>query len=505
MKQKLKLAFRKDSLNRKVDDLRNRNQAFLAFSQQIIRFNASWGPTQTSEDIKQTDKSLAKIHKLRRTSQTLHRHVDKILSCSAHKGHTANLRLCLETSELYKDIPPKVSFELTLTHGNEDVLESKSQDILVLTFESSIETATAVVNKKIPAVQIQETDDQAFEPGPFKRQTSAGLQRKERERVGHSSRLRGMWTKLTGAKGNEPIASSGARQKTSNLPVRQQPAISFLQEHEKARKEDERSLDHVDDLCSSLLEISKRRKHTVGECIGSFTGENSESYKVYLKNTALSAPSEALSLAKLIMDLHKQQVLPRPDKWRLAGALSLALLLYHSTPWLRADLKSEDMFFFGPGGSDFRSAGFLKNPHLHSGQTKAAPEPASLGNMVQFFREQQLGGFVKNEALFKLGLLLLEIEFEDTLENLLVESKMEGLAELTVPLTQRFMLLKRQAGTQLGTRYGRIVRMCLNCDFGLGLDEYSLGDTRVQEIFYSQVIQQFQDRMPEYSRIWSDD
>ena len=65
-------------------------------------------------------------------------------------------------------------------------------------------------------------------------------------------------------------------------------------------------------------------------------------------------------------------------------------------------------------------------------------------------------------------------------------------------------MLKQRAGTQLGTLYGRIVRMCLDCDFGLGLEEYRLEDRRVQRVFYERVVRVFQEGMPEFERIWED-
>ncbi len=198
-----------------------------------------------------------------------------------------------------------------------------------------------------------------------------------------------------------------------------------------------------------------------------------------------------ISLSKMIASHRRQQYLPKPDKWRLAGALSLAVLLYHSTPWLQTELKSDDILFFG--SDDRGRKGLLNAPHLHSFQRHKgkASERISLSGDH---------GRIKNEMLYCLGVVLLEIEFEDTLESLIVDSSLDGAASL-----QQLMLLKRRAGRELGTLYGRIIRMCLDCDFGLGLDEYTLDDPRVQKIFYSQVVRQFQERMPEYDKIWSDE
>ena len=172
----------------------------------------------------------------------------------------------------------------------------------------------------------------------------------------------------------------------------------------------------------------------------------------------------------------------------------MAVLLYHSTPWLQTTLKSDDILFFN--FSDVEQSRSLKAPHLHSSHRSASTGSEGLPSSTNTW--------TKSEILYRLGVLLMEIEFEDTLESLIERSKLSGLPEMEGPLVDNLTFLKRRAGEQLGTLYGRIVRMCLDCDFGLGLEEYTLDDPRVQRIFYSQIVRQFQERMPEYSRIWAD-
>lgn len=107
--------------------------------------------------------------------------------------------------------------------------------------------------------------------------------------------------------------------------------------------------------------------------------------------------------------------------------------------------------------------------------------------------------------LYKIGIVLLEIEFEATLHKLILDSKIEGPTDIHPPLTQPLPLLKRRAGSQLRTPHGRIIRVFLDCDVRLALDDYTLDDPRVQKILYSQIVRQFQKRMPEYNQIWSDE
>ena len=329
-------------------------------------------------------------------------------------------------------------------------------------------------------------DPQEFKPGQIRRQISAGLDRKEKEKAGRTSGFRGLLKKFKGQHAESSKTPTNVLKSTvasrDSLPVRPQP--------KKPAEPPVPDLGSVSDLCLCILETSRSGIDS-NACVGYLPGAGTDRFMVYTRQAAPSTfGGGTMSLSKMIASHRRQQNLPKPDKWRLAGALSLAVLLYHSTPWLQSELKSDDILFFG--SDDQRRQGSLKAPHLHSFQRHKgkASEKSSLSRY----------GWIKNEMLYCLGVVLLEIEFEDTLENLIVDSTLDGTVNL-----QQMMLLKRRAGRELGTLYGRIIRMCLDCDFGLGLDEYTLDDPRVQKVFYSQVVRKFQERMPEYNKIWSDE
>ena len=61
---------------------------------------------------------------------------------------------------------------------------------------------------------------------------------------------------------------------------------------------------------------------------------------------------------------------------------------------------------------------------------------------------------------------------------------------------------KARAGIEMGIEYGRIVRMCLDCDFGLGLASYSLDNEQLQRAFYVRVVRQFQELLPSWEKIY---
>ncbi|KAH0541226.1 hypothetical protein FGG08_004282 [Glutinoglossum americanum] len=172
----------------------------------------------------------------------------------------------------------------------------------------------------------------------------------------------------------------------------------------------------------------------------------------------------------------------------------MAVLQYHSTPWLRTNWKADDILFFGI--DDPEHPGSSRSPHLRLLRR-------SKGKQALYATAEDI--WVKNETLFGLGVILLELEFEASLEAIIREFKLDGIPQSPdAPLAHQLLIPKCRAGQQMGTAYGRIVRMCLDCDFGLGLDSYSLEDPRLQKLFYSQIVRQFEDGMPDYAKIWPD-
>jgi len=250
----------------------------------------------------------------------------------------------------------------------------------------------------------------------------------------------------------------------------------------------------VPNLCTRILELSKPSDARGKSCIGYFKGPDASKYVVYNAPSTNSPFSGATSLSKLIADRQRLGRLPKPGKWKLAGSLSMATLLYHSTPWLNTTWKSDDVLFFN--FSDVDQSNTLDSPYLHPLSQKKVHHRVS--------NKESSAQWIKNVFIYRLGIMLLELEFEDTLANLVQKSKVEGSAPADMLIADPLLLLKHRAGEHLGTLYGRIVRMCLDCDFGLGLNDYPLEDANVQKVFYSRIVRQFQERMPEYSKIWED-
>jgi hypothetical protein len=162
----------------------------------------------------------------------------------------------------------------------------------------------------------------------------------------------------------------------------------------------------------------------------------SNRYTVYSQEPTRGTSVESVSLFNTIAKKSQHQTVPRPDKWRLAGAQPLAVLLYHSTLGLRSTLMSDDVLVFGSGDAALPAS--FRYPYLHS-------LTMSKGKGVDR-SSHPMGSWVKNQMLYRLGVLLLEIEFEDTLDSLVQKSRLNGLSQINAPLANGLFLLKKRAG-----------------------------------------------------------
>lgn len=465
MKQKLKLSLGKPALNEKINDLRHRNQAFLAISQQIVRFNASWSPNPSQQDLQSTDKNLEKVQKLRAASKTLYHHLEKLWLCPTHSQHSVNMRLCLETSELYKDASSKMSFDMALTYYDNSLASPQQRGPVLLAVESTVESGVLSVSKGKSAIRFADTrpsDD--IKTSPIPRQTSAGLGGRPRK-----SGFRKFVNKLTGESGRENTQTdtsstslAGTKSQAGkiptveanrSLPVRIQDDRAPINETAESTLAD---LSSVPDLCHRILEISRTVSTDPKTCIGCLSGLGKDRYTVFSRQPERPDLSEMITLTNMIRRGGRSRSFSKSEKWRVAGALSLAVLLYNSTPWLHNAFKSDDILFIYSNDPNDPQA--VKTPHLHSLGRNATLDPNATHSPES--------DWVKNRMLHCLGIMLLEIEFGDRLENLVESSKLPGSPQLDEPLTRQLQLLKRRSGEQLGTLYGRMVRMCLDCDFG---------------------------------------
>ncbi|KAK2018381.1 hypothetical protein LZ32DRAFT_599807 [Colletotrichum eremochloae] len=174
-----------------------------------------------------------------------------------------------------------------------------------------------------------------------------------------------------------------------------------------------------------------------------------------------------------VLDESSRDFFSTVDRLKLARSLVLAVLKFHSTPWLGDFWKLRDLAFFRTDqGEDVSQA--LRS--LHVGVEVAQRQINSMEGVQSLSdypglvtEDERLFCGIDNLTLHSLGVALLQIDRWTRVEPGDV-------------LAVRKMALRTSS---LGARYQEITRKCLRCDFGYGSD---LAKPRLQEAVYENVV-----------------
>jgi hypothetical protein len=184
------------------------------------------------------------------------------------------------------------------------------------------------------------------------------------------------------------------------------------------------------------------------------------------------------------LQAQKEEIITNVHQFKLAVKLALAVLQYHSTPWLGDEWRLSQLML---STDPYRLPNDFKL-FLNSNLMPAPPTPPTLpeepmDNEVQMIEtrkgqlsESQRRG-INNTTLFCLGLAFLEIGHWKPLSSLV--EKDYDTDEVDTARRLSF------GNSKLGRRYDEIVRKCLQCNFGFGTD---LKRTELQSAVYSDVV-----------------
>ena len=236
------------------------------------------------------------------------------------------------------------------------------------------------------------------------------------------------------------------------------------------------------DFCDDLRRCFREpRKANV--CVGIL--ENTDKCKHYVYPSPLTLcpqPRKAISLGQLIRSASRPGVvggIPVHERLGLAKNLAIAVLQYHSTPWLRLSWRSEDILFFAAGEiTQVQELPNLSAPHLNA-KVKGPDGQLSRGSTFPLQR------MARNPMLFSLGVVLLEIAHAASLESLKQDSDLTNGQEdrYTEFFTAR--RLAKSKHSVMGITYHNLVEKLVECVFPCGDD---LNNDQLQAAFHSDII-----------------
>ncbi|KAK3369987.1 hypothetical protein B0H63DRAFT_551939 [Podospora didyma] len=229
------------------------------------------------------------------------------------------------------------------------------------------------------------------------------------------------------------------------------------------------NLEEIEDICRHL---QIPRSICSNTCIGNIEG-------LALHRFYLQSPQIRKSLAEIITWISEDEfrVLPRATKAHLASSLSVAILQYHSTPWLPDSWQSSNVRFFGVGELSQDTVS-LTTPYftvpISKKEMKGKGRLTAIdGHLTaQSTTPNSTASLARNELLFRFGIVLLELGYGQPWPRLRQRAlaKSHGPNEQTMTDYHFAQILARAPvlRDRMGPKFSIIVRKCLGCDFGLG-------------------------------------
>lgn len=246
----------------------------------------------------------------------------------------------------------------------------------------------------------------------------------------------------------------------------------------------------VPDLCHHL--IRQPTLSATSHCIGFLQKTKTFRHVIYgpisapPPQNAMRTLEDALQAAKCSAD-----GIPLPEKLSLAKLLALAVLRFHSTPWLDPQWQSQDVVFFNV--RDF-SVDPLRMPFLRSSVRTQASAVNEVTAQIEHSPDQRavvqgkrpMRSHVRNQTLYNLAIMLIELAYNSPIKDLQAPEDNQGDLLTSYWTAER---LAENVRKVLGQRYAEAVKICLHCGFGPSDD---LDDLDLQGEFFSKVVRKLE-------------
>ena len=481
-------------------------------TEQIVRSLRVASESSSSVATGVSSQGIAKVRRIREASQRLFETLVCRWACSAHQKHSAALFLGEEIREVSQQIPC-VRFQLVVTSiygtltpdqaiwlvidsvvneserhkdakqvtGLTDVLDSEAQS----TAKEAL--GIPIIKKKVrsaKSVKFVEAETQQADPTPAQETSAPDLSQVE-DFCQHF---------MKHERCAEKLACLGYLKDHSIYrfyQVSTTPAI--------ARNISNQSKQSFGSLHSDISDLSTASTLQESSSLPSHSSEFAKTDK----------PTSLTSLLNWIAEDSIVRSVPRSNLLGLATILSMTVLQLNSTPWLPENWRSDDIHFHGLRDSEqdislgkpYLNLDFVRSSHGHDPKEALLSDSFHRQNSAPrpTYRDQDVAaGYARNEALFRLGIVLIELGYARPWAQLR-QSISKSLPE---PRNNDYHVAEKLASllvNTMGPKYSRIVRKCIGCDFGLG--ESSLSSEELQKLFLSDVVvalQKMRQQLPNF-------
>ena len=440
LRTKLKFSLSEKHHEKNLVSLENLNNNFLTLSAQAHRMgNIESRAVESGSQRQAWD--VARYSRIRGASQALYCALEK--ACTKHTEHSAHL--CLDEKPATLN---QVRFRLSFTHLTLSSSHGSDQPTWFLVESIVVDKQKEHINEP-SSVMI----DLA---GTLKRQRtppSSGPPKKTKRAVRF-------------------------RSPSQPLPERRTPLPKPMVLGNSLTELCQRS-----NFCDKIRNSLQQSASTSISCLGILDRNDSWEQRVYAtQNGPVSQTPK--SLAHIISSF-KQNASPfdlsKYQRLCIGRLLATAILQYYATPWLTESWRSEDILFFGLETANKASDSFPTAPCLNV-RVKASNRVTQTSVASH--------GLIRNQLLFRLGVVLIELAYKAPLPAL--QQPCDSEEGKAIQYLEFFTArrLGELVGAKMGRPYGKIVRQCLECDFGQG--HHDLNDVQLQGAVYNDIVCELQ-------------
>jgi hypothetical protein len=165
------------------------------------------------------------------------------------------------------------------------------------------------------------------------------------------------------------------------------------------------------------------------------------------------------------------------DKFKVAVDLASSVLQLYKTPWLKDDWSDDDVYFVHRPGAP--ASTIYQHPFIYR---KFSSQVATRCSTVQ----TPVRRVIRNQTLFTLGVLLIELLYGMSIEELRIPRDLECEGTPGVFWCTAERLIDEEIALEAGKLYCDAVRRCIRCDFNR--QSSSLDDQDFQQAVYNDVV-----------------
>ncbi|KAF7533775.1 hypothetical protein G7054_g6785 [Neopestalotiopsis clavispora] len=235
-------------------------------------------------------------------------------------------------------------------------------------------------------------------------------------------------------------------------------------------------------ICSALMEErSTSTAPSLPRYLGYIETSTVENFRhlIYHDTDRKRLKSQKLAVMSQMWVRSMESAMTVVDQLRLARNMVVAVLKFHSTPWLRQYFVADDFRFFE---GDVELSSCLRTLHfsvdvISKGRTETAAScmqgidtPDTSQDLTDEIENAKIQYGIRNMTLWSLGAILLQIGRWSKVDSPDDVFTLRKLSSQVPPL---------------GPRYQHLTKKCLDCDFGYGDD---LAKPRLQQALYENLV-----------------